>query len=118
MRQLQHRWLARAQEENRYMITFIRSTTIAPGKVAEAMAFAQEAITLSNDKYGVPARVTQSVGGNPYRLAFFLSFGSLGDYETMISRLVLDADWHRLLAANADTFVSGSAHDEVWRSVL
>jgi NIPSNAP len=100
------------------MITFIRTTSITPGKVDEALAFARAAVKLIHAKIGMQVEVNVPIAGDPYRLAFFTIFENLADYEKRMSKLVADPDWQKLLAANAGNFLPGAAHDEIWRAVL
>jgi hypothetical protein len=99
------------------MITFVRTRSIAPGKMAEAMAYAQQVAKLVNDKYGVPLRLNVPVGGNPDRVAFVSSHANLGEVEAIGAALLADAEYMRLLAANAQTFLPGATHDELWMSI-
>jgi len=99
------------------MITFVRTRTVAPGKGAEAMAFAQQVPKLIKDKFGVQFNVSMPIGGNADRLAFVASFADLAELESLISKVMGDADYQKLLAANAQTFLPGATHDELWRSL-
>ena len=99
------------------MITFVRTRSIAPGKAAEAMAFAQQVTKLVKDKFGVELRTSVPIGGNPDRIAFVTTYPSMAELETAATKLVADADYQKLIAANAQTFLPGSAHDEMWMSM-
>ena len=50
-----------------FMITFVRTATIAPGKVAEALAFAHQIAKLVEKISGLKVGVSMPVGGNPFR---------------------------------------------------
>lgn len=99
------------------MITFIRTSSIAPGKNVEAMAFAHQVIKLIKDKFGIIVHVSMPIGGNPHRIAWVSTYADLGEFEAAMGKLIPDADYQKLLAANAHMFLPGSAHDELWRSV-
>ena len=99
------------------MITFVRTTSIAPGKNAEALAFAHAAIRLIKDKFGITVGLNMPIGGNPNRLAYVVTYANLTELESAMGRLVADTDYQKMLAANAQTFLPGSVHDEIWRSV-
>jgi hypothetical protein len=90
---------------------------IAPGKIAEAMAYAQQVAKPVNDKYGVPLRLNVPVGGNPDRVAVVWSHANLGEVEAIGASLLAGAEYMRLLAANAQTFLPGATHDELWMSI-
>ncbi len=70
------------------MIFFVRTISIAPGKNADAMAFAH--------------KVTQYVKD---------------EFESAMTQLIADSDWQKLVAGNAANIIPGSVHDEVWRSL-
>jgi hypothetical protein len=99
------------------MITFVRTRSIAPGKAAEAMAFSQQVTKLIKDKFGVQLGASVPIGGNPDRIAFVSSYPGLAELESQATRLVADVDYQKLIAANAQTFLPGSTHDELWMSV-
>jgi hypothetical protein len=99
------------------MITFVRTRSIAPGKMAEAMAYAQQVAKLVKDKHGVQLRLSVPVGGNPDRIAFVSSHASLGEVEAIGVALLADTEYMRLLAVNAQTFLPGATHDELWMSI-
>lgn len=96
------------------MMMHIRTASIAPGKVPEALDFARQAIALIRERTGVEVRVTTALGGDQSRLALFAQFDALGAYETQMARLADDPRWQTLLSANAGTFLPGSAHDRIW----
>ena len=99
------------------MITFVRTRSIAPGKMAEAMAYAQQITKLVKEKYGVQISLSVPIGGNPDRFAFVSPHASLAEVESIGTKLLSDAEYMRLLAANAQTFLPGATHDELWMSV-
>jgi hypothetical protein len=99
------------------MITFVRTRSIASGKAVEAMAYAQEITKLVKDKFGVKINVSMPIGGNPDRMAFVSSYASLAELEAQATKLIADADYQKLVAANAPTFLPGATHDELWMSL-
>ena len=99
------------------MITFVRTRSIAPGKSAEARAFSEQITKLAKDKFGVELRASVPIGGNPDRIAFVSTYPGMAELETMATKLAADADYQKLIAANAQTFLPGSAHDELWMNV-
>ena len=99
------------------MITFVRTRSIAPGKAAESRAFSEQVTKLVKDKFGVELRASVPIGGNPDRIAFVSTYPSMAELEATATKLVADADYQKLLAANAQTFLPGSTDDELWMSV-
>jgi hypothetical protein len=99
------------------MIHFTRTTSIAPGKVADALAFAGEMTEYLSSSYGQKMQLMMPVGGNPHRLCFYSSYDSLGDMEKFQSRTMGDAKYLSILGKGAGIFIPGSAHDDIWRSV-
>ena len=99
------------------MITFVRTAAVAPGKLADAMAFNQQVTKLAKDKFGLDVHASTPIGGNPGRMAWTTSYPSLAEFDAMSIKINADADYQKLLAANVATFVPGSVHDELWRSV-
>ena len=99
------------------MITFVRTAAVAPGKMADAMTFNQQVTKLAKDKFGLEVHASTPIGGNPGRMAWTTSYPSLAEFDAMSIKLIADTDYQKLLAANVTTFVPGSVHDELWRSV-
>jgi hypothetical protein len=99
------------------MITFVRTAVVAPGKMAEIMAFNQQALKLIKDKYGVDVHVSIPIGGNPNRIAWTASHPSLAEFDSLSVKIMADADYQKLLDAHVGTVLPGSLHDELWRSV-
>lgn len=99
------------------MITFVRTASIAPGKFAEAMAFAHAVAKLIKEKFGAELRLNVPIGGNPNRIAFVAVYANLSEFETQMTKLTADADYMKMLATNAPNFLPGSVFDEIWRGV-
>ena len=99
------------------MVTVIRSGAIAPGKTADALAFAQQIKKLIKDKHGVAIDLLVPVGGNPARIAFKTNHEGLGEWETLSSKLLADADYQAVIASNSATFLPGSVNDDIWRTI-
>ena len=98
------------------MIHFTRTTSIAPGKVADAMSFAGEMIEFISAKQGQKMQLMLPVGGNPHRLRFHTQYETLSDMENAQVALMADAKYLSILAKSATLFVPASAHDEIWRT--
>jgi hypothetical protein len=99
------------------MITFVRTVSIAPGKLAEIMDFSQKVVKHVKDKHGLPIQLIMPIGGNPNRIAYVTTYPSLAEFEAASTKLTTDADYQKLVAANAANVIPGSVHDEIWRSL-
>jgi len=99
------------------MITFVRTVSIAPGKFAEMMAFSHQVMKHLKDKIGIQITLTMPIGGNPNRIAYVSTYPSLAEFEALSTKMLADADYQKLVAANAPNIIAGSVHDELWRSV-
>jgi len=99
------------------MITFVRTASIAPGKLPEAVAFAHKVADLVKNKTGDTISITMPVGGNPNRIAWVSVYASLAEVEERTTKLLGDRDYLSLLNTAATLFLPGSVHDEIWRSV-
>ncbi len=99
------------------MISFVRTYSIMPGKVGEAVAFARKLQTYVKDKYNIDMGLSMPIGGNPNRIAFVSMASGLADLEAVMGKLAADLDYQQMLVGNAASVVPGSVHDELWRSI-
>lgn len=99
------------------MITMIRSAAIAPGKGGDAITFAHTVAKHIHSKYGVKLTVSMPIGGNPNRIGWSTSYENLADWEAFSANLMADPDYLAAVAANSATFIAGSVHDDLWRSI-
>lgn len=99
------------------MIHFTRTSSIAPGKVADALAFAGEMTEYLSSTYGQKMQLMVPIGGNPHRLCWYTSYETLGDMEKFQARTMGDSKYLSLLGKAANIFIPGSAHDDIWRSL-
>jgi hypothetical protein len=99
------------------MITFVRTATIAPGKVVEALTFAHQIAKLVEKITGLKVGVSMPVGGNPFRIAWVAAQPDLAAVEANNNKLLSDPEYMKLTKGSASLFLPGSAHDEMWRSV-
>jgi hypothetical protein len=100
-----------------FMITFVRTATIAPGKVAEALAFAHQIAKLVEKISGLKVGVSMPVSGNPFRIAWVAAEPDLASVEANTNKLLSNPEYMKLSESGASLFLPGSAHDEMWRSV-
>jgi hypothetical protein len=99
------------------MITFVRTASIAPGKVVEALTFAHQVAALTEKITGVKIGVTMLVGGgNPFRIAWVGMEVDLGAFEATMVKMTSNSEYMKLVESSASFFLPGSAHDELWRS--
>jgi hypothetical protein len=99
------------------MITFVRTATIAPGKVVEALTFAHQIAKLVEKITGLKVGVSMPVGGNPFRIAWVAAQPDLAAVEANNNKMLGDPEYMKLTEGSASLFLPGSAHDEMWRSV-
>ena len=99
------------------MIAFHRSAAIAPGKLANTLAFAKEVAAHITATTGTEVSIALPVGGNPNRIAWSTRHNSLADFDTMMLALMADPTYVDLLAKSAENFIPGSVHDEIWRAI-
>ena len=96
------------------MITFVRTGVHAPGKTHEAMTFAHQVAKMVEAKVGIKDNVMVPIGGNPGRIGWILSYDNLAAFEETSLKLLADADYMKLTESNAQYFVPGTWHDELW----
>ena len=99
------------------MITLVRTFSIMPGKAGEAVAFAHKAKAYVKEKYSLDMGLNMPIGGNPYRIAFVSMAPSLAEFEALMGKLAMDADYQAMIAANAANVIPGSVHDDIWRTI-
>jgi hypothetical protein len=98
------------------MITFVRTATIAPGKLVEAMGFAHQVGQHVEKITGLKVVVATPVGGNPFRIAWVTAQPDLAAVEANNDKLLGDAEYMKQVEGGAQLFLPGSVHDEMWRS--
>ena len=99
------------------MITITRTASIAPGKMAGAMAFGHQIARHIKDKHGVSLEVLMPIGGNPSRIAWLARYDSLAQWESLVGKLMGDKEYMETVARNSDNFLPGSVHDDIWRAI-
>ncbi len=58
---------------------------IAPGKNADAMAFAREVTKHIKDAFKREVHIRIAIGGNPNRIAFSSRYADLADFESAMA---------------------------------
>ena len=99
------------------MIEFTRTSSIAPGKVAEALAFAKEMSEYVQKKFDRKLQVMMPIGGNPHRIAWRSTYPSLALMEEFQTKTLADPQYLSILSKAATLFVPASAHDDIWRAL-
>ena len=99
------------------MIAFYRSAAIAPGKLADTLAFAKEVAAHITATTGTEVSIAVPIGGNPDRIAWSHRHDSLADFDTVMLALMADPTYFDLRAKCADLLIPGSVHDEIWRAI-
>ena len=101
------------------MITFVRTVSIAPGKLAEIMEFSHKVVKhVKATSTACQSRPIMPIGRvNADRIAYVTTYPSLAEFEAASTKLTTDADYQKLVAANAANVIPGSVHDEIWRSL-
>ena len=99
------------------MVMIMRTAAIASGKTGEAIAFANQMAKFFKEKYGVTLELLMPFGGNPNRLAWRSSYESLAQWEALAAKVLTDPEYMGAVASNAATFMPGSVHDEIWRTI-
>jgi hypothetical protein len=99
------------------MTTITRSASIAPGKLADVLAFAHQIAKFIGEKHGTKLELLMPVGGNPNRIAWRADYANLGEWETLSAKLMADPEYMALLGTTSALFIPGSVHDDIWRTI-
>jgi hypothetical protein len=97
------------------MITLIRTTTVQPGKIGEAMAWSKEIVGIAKRITGKEATLCTSIGGVVGGLAWIVQYDNLGQLEDANKKILADREYLTAISKAADLFVPGSGHDQIWR---
>ncbi len=99
------------------MITFVRTDSIAPGKLAEALGFAQQIAAFVEKIIGHKVGVSVPVGGNPFRVAWVVALPDLAALEASFKQLQSNPEYMKRIEAAGSYFLPGEARDEIWSSL-
>ena len=80
------------------MIAITRIASIAPGKTGEAVVFGHQVAKYFKDKYAT-------------------RYDSLAQWEALTAKMLADKEYMGMVSHHAATFLPGSVHDEIWRTV-
>ena len=98
------------------MIRWVRTAQIAPGKQADAMAFAQDICAHAESVTGTKVNFFVQHGGPLGRVCWQSDLDGLGDYEKQVGQLQSDEEFGRMVtkAGAARLFIAGQARDSLW----
>jgi hypothetical protein len=96
------------------MITFIRTTTAAPGKIGDLLEFSHKVTEIIGRVTGEKPAVAMSFGGQTNQIAWISVAPSLGAVEQTFGKLMASAEYRDVLKAVEHLIVPGSTHDQVW----
>ncbi|HKM64693.1 MAG TPA: hypothetical protein VJY39_19610 [Acidisphaera sp.] len=99
------------------MITVLRTRTIAPGKVTDAVAWAHEMAAYFEKKFGCPNRVSMPVGGHPHRIRWTVEVAGFAELGEMLKKMQGDAHYAQMVAQASELFMAGAVDDEIWQAV-
>jgi hypothetical protein len=72
------------------MIHFVRTVSIAPGKMADAIVFAKKVAAYLAKKPGIKVEVSVPVAGNPNRIGWHSLHKDLAEFESTMNKLNTD----------------------------
>jgi hypothetical protein len=99
------------------MIRLVRTASIAPGKLGDALAFAKQVSEYIGKQFGVRLEILMPVGGNPNRVAWRAEYASLAAMEEMQTKMLADPKYLELVGKGASNFIAGSVNDSIWRTM-
>lgn len=97
------------------MIYFLRSATIASGKMIPAMSFARDIAEYIKTKTGKAVRVGMPIGGQSNRIGWFVEYENLAELDKIQSTLLQDSEYQAITSKGGENFIAGSLHDDIWR---
>lgn len=99
------------------MIRLVRTASIAPGKLSDALAFARQISDYIGTKFGVRLEVMMPIGGNPNRVAWRAEYASLAAMDEMQTKMLADPQYLEMVGKGGANFIAGSVNDSIWRTV-
>ena len=104
------------------MINLRHTVQIAPGRQADAVARAHEAVAIYKKATGVTIRVSVVTTGTLGRLCYSVDFESMGAREASDAKWHVHPDWIALGAKQSqevrdgtNPFVPNTSDEEIWR---
>jgi hypothetical protein len=99
------------------MITFIRATTAAPGKIGNLLEFAHKVAGTIGRVTGEKPAVAMSFGGQTNQVAWITTAPNLGAMEQTFGKLMASSEYRDALKEVEHLIVPGSTHDQIWTHV-
>jgi hypothetical protein len=99
------------------MFFFSRTASIAPGKASDAIAFGHLIAKYIKETYGTTLEVLVPIGGDPNRIAWHACYDSVAEWDAVTTKLLTDKLYVELVSKQNNTFLPGSVHDALWRSL-
>lgn len=99
------------------MIRFVRTASVAPGKLGDALAFAKKISEFLGKQHGVQLELMMPVGGNPHRIAWRSEYPDLATMDKVTTKFMADPQYLKLLSEGGDCFIAGSLNDAIWRTM-
>jgi hypothetical protein len=99
------------------MIRFVRSASIAPGKLGDTLAFAKQIVDHIGKNFGIKLEVMLPIGGNPNRIAWRTEYANLAAFEDFMTRSSADPKYAELVKSGSMNFIAGSVNDAIWRTI-
>jgi len=97
------------------MITFVRSLTVQPGKIGEAVGWGKELVGIFKRVTGKDLALCTSFGGAIGALAWIGHYDSMAQIEDMLTKLMADREYLTAIGKAGQLAVPGSGHDQFWR---
>jgi hypothetical protein len=99
------------------MIRFVRTASVAPGKLGNALEFAKKISAFLAKEHGVHLEVMVPIGGNPHRIAWRTEYPDLATMEKFNAKSMADPKYLKLLSEGGENFIAGSVNDAIWRTM-
>jgi len=93
------------------MITWVRTSQSAPGKLGELMSFAKEAAAYVKSKHGIDVKVMMQHGGPVGRICFLAQYKNFSDYENTMNKMMADSDFQKMVQKVAGLVIAGQTND-------
>ena len=97
------------------MITFVRSLTVQPGKIGEAVGWGKELVGIVKRVTGKDLALCTSFGGAIGALAWIGNYDSMAQIEDTLAKLMADREYLAAIGKAGQLAVPGSGHDQFWR---
>ena len=100
-----------------FVIYFLRSATIASGKLGPAMSFARDVAEYIKTKTGKSVTIGMPIGGQVSRIGWFVEYENLAELDKFQTSLLQDPEYQAMTSKGGENFIAGSLHDDIWRTL-